>query len=31
VQAINRMIENAVVNGKSLVEDSVKHYKGFND
>lgn len=22
---------NAVVNGKSLVEDSVKHYKGFND
>ena len=31
VQAVNRMIENAVVNGKSLVEDSVKHYKGFNN
>jgi hypothetical protein len=29
VQALNRMIENAVVNNKSLVEDSVKHYKGF--
>jgi hypothetical protein len=31
VQAVNRMIENSVVTGKSLVEDSVKHYKGFND
>jgi hypothetical protein len=31
VQALNRMIENSVVNGKSLVEDSVKHYKGFNE
>jgi hypothetical protein len=30
VQAINRMVENCVVNSKSLVEDSVKHYKGFN-
>jgi len=30
VQAINRMIENAVLNSKSLVEDSVKHYKGFD-
>jgi hypothetical protein len=29
VQAVNRMIENSVVTGKSLVEDSVKHYKGF--
>lgn len=31
VQALNRMIENAVLNGKSLVEDSVKHYKGFDE
>jgi hypothetical protein len=31
VQAINRMVENCVVNNKSLVEDSVKHYKGFNE
>jgi hypothetical protein len=31
VQAINRMIENSVVNGKSLIEDSVKHYKGFDE
>jgi hypothetical protein len=31
VQALNRMIENAVVNNKSLVEDSVKHYKGFSE
>jgi hypothetical protein len=30
VQALNRMIENAVVNNKSLVEDSVKHYKGYS-
>lgn len=30
VQAINRMVENCIVNSKSLVEDSVKHYKGFN-
>jgi hypothetical protein len=29
VQAINRMVENSIINGKSLVEDSVKHYKGF--
>lgn len=28
VEAINRMIENAVVTGKTLVEDSVKHYSG---
>jgi hypothetical protein len=28
VQAINRMVENSIVNGKSLVEDSVKLYKG---
>ena len=31
VQAVNRMIENSVVNNKSLIEDSVKHYKGFDE
>ena len=31
VQAINRMIENSIISGKSLVEDSVKHYQGFNE
>jgi hypothetical protein len=31
VQAINRMLENSIVNGKSLVEDSVKLYKGINE
>ena len=31
VQALNRMIENSVLNSKSLVEDSVKHYKGFSE
>lgn len=30
VQAINRMIENAIINNKSLVEDSVKLYKGVD-
>lgn len=30
VQAVNRMLENAIVNGKSLIEDSVKLYKGVN-
>jgi len=29
VQAINRMIDNAIINNKSLVEDSVKKYKGY--
>jgi hypothetical protein len=29
VQAINKMIENSIISGKSLIEDSVKHYKGF--
>lgn len=29
VQAINRMVDNCIINSKSLVEDSVKHYKGF--
>jgi hypothetical protein len=28
VQAINRMIDESIVNGKRLVEDSVKIYKG---
>lgn len=28
VSAINAMIDNAIVNGKSLIEDSVKIYKG---
>ena len=31
VQAINRMIEKSVISGKSLIEDSVKIYKGFNE
>jgi hypothetical protein len=31
VQAINRMVENSIVNNKSLVEDSVKLYKGVNE
>lgn len=30
VQAINKMIDNSINSGKSLVEDSVKLYKGFN-
>ena len=30
VQAINRMVENSILNGKSLIEDSVKLYKGIN-
>lgn len=29
VQAVNRMIDNAIINDKSLIEDSVKKYKGF--
>jgi hypothetical protein len=28
IQAINKMIDNAIVNDKSLIEDSVKIYKG---
>lgn len=28
VEAVNRMIEQAVTTGRSLVEDSVKHYSG---
>jgi hypothetical protein len=30
VQAINVMIDESIINGKSLVEDSVKLYKGIN-
>jgi hypothetical protein len=29
VEAINRMIDNAITNSKTLTEDSVKLYKGF--
>lgn len=31
VEAINRMIDNAIISGKSLQEDSVKMYNGFKD
>jgi len=31
VQAINRMVDDAILNSKSLVEDSVKYYKGFDN
>ncbi len=30
VQAINVMVDESIINGKSLVEDSVKLYKGIN-
>lgn len=30
VEALNRMIDNSILNGKKLQEDSVKLYKGFN-
>lgn len=29
VEALNLMVDNAIKDGKSLVEDSVKLYKGF--
>lgn len=29
VEAVNRMINNAIITEKSLIEDSVKLYKGF--
>lgn len=29
VAALNLMINDAITNNKSLIEDSVKHYKGF--
>jgi hypothetical protein len=29
VEAINRMVDKAIRTDKSLIEDSVKHYKGF--
>tara|TARA_R110000824_G_scaffold316132_5_gene503290 strand:- start:805 stop:1152 length:348 start_codon:yes stop_codon:yes gene_type:complete len=28
IEAINRMIDNAIIEGKTLVEDSVKSYEG---
>jgi len=31
VQALNALLEDAVTNSKSLVEDSVKIYKGFKE
>ena len=31
IQAINRMMDNAIVNEKSLTEDSVKNYSGHVD
>lgn len=31
VQAINALVDDAIVNNKSLREDSVKLYKGVND
>ena len=31
VEALNRMMEDSIRNGKSLIEDSVKHYKGFKE
>jgi hypothetical protein len=30
VQAINRMLETSIITSKSLIEDSVKLYKGVN-
>ena len=29
VEAVNRMIENSIKTGKTLIEDSVKFYNGF--
>jgi hypothetical protein len=31
VEAINRMVDNSIQNSKSLIEDSVKLYKGVNE
>jgi hypothetical protein len=31
VEAINRMIDKSIIDGKSLIEDSVKFYKGFQN
>ena len=31
VQSINKMIDNSIMSGKSVAEDSVKFYKGFNE
>lgn len=29
VEAINRLVNNSIINNKSLIEDSVKLYKGY--
>jgi hypothetical protein len=29
VQAINKMVDHSIIKGKTMVEDSVKFYKGF--
>lgn len=31
VQAMNRLVENSILYEKSLIEDSVKFYKGYKD
>jgi hypothetical protein len=31
VQAINKMVENSIRTNKSLIEDSVKYYKGYTN
>lgn len=31
VEAVNRMVDNAITTGKSLREDSVKFYKGIDN
>jgi len=31
VEAINRMVDNAIISGKSLQEDSVKMYNGYKN
>jgi hypothetical protein len=31
VEAINRMIDKSIIDGKSLIEDSVKIYAGFDE
>jgi hypothetical protein len=31
VEAINRMVDNSIKQGKSLIEDSVKLYKGVDE
>jgi hypothetical protein len=31
VEAINRMVDKSIMTGKTLIEDSVKLYKGVNE